>query len=49
VVDALADATVDLVLSRDEAGEPDVVVRVDRVAVARIVERGGSSAEPDAE
>jgi preprotein translocase subunit YajC len=39
-VDDLDDATVDLVLARDEQGDPDVVVRFDRASVARIVERG---------
>lgn len=50
-VESLADGTVDLVLSHDEAGEPDVVVRFDRAAVARIVERvdeGDAASEPDA-
>lgn len=42
-VDDLDDATVDLVLSRDEAGAADVVVRFDRSAVARIVERAADA------
>ena len=41
----LGDGTVDLVLSRDDADEPDVVVRFDRAAVARIVERAASASE----
>jgi preprotein translocase subunit YajC len=46
----LGDGTVDLVLSRDDADEPDVVVRFDRAAVARLVERAGGDggAEVDA-
>jgi preprotein translocase subunit YajC len=49
-VEDLGDSTVDLVLSHDADGTPDVVVRFDRSAVARIVEHGGESAaaEPDA-
>jgi len=48
-VAATGEGTVDLVLSRDEAGDPDVVVRFDRAAVARLVERAGAEdAEPDA-
>lgn len=37
--------TVDLVLARDDAGEPDVVVRFERSAVARLVERAAGSAD----
>lgn len=44
-VDAEA-RTVDLVLSRDDAGAPDVVVRFERTAVARLVERAPGA--PDA-
>ncbi len=39
----VAEATVDLVLSRDEADRPDVVVRFDRAAVGRLVERASGS------
>ena len=42
-------ATVDLVLSRDEEDRPDVVVRFDRAAVGRLVERAAEAdAGPDA-
>lgn len=47
----LGEGTVDLVLSRDETDEPDVVVRFDRAAVARLVERAAGTdadAGPDA-
>ena len=41
VVD-LGDGTVDLAVTENAQGRPDVVIRFDRAAVARIIERAGS-------
>ncbi len=38
----LADGTVDLAVSEDAQGRPDVVLRFDRAAIARVIERAGA-------
>jgi preprotein translocase subunit YajC len=38
----LDDTTVDLAVTEDAQGRPDVIIRFDRAAVARIIERAGS-------
>ncbi len=40
----LDDATVDLAVTEDAEGRPDVILRFDRSAVARIIEAAGTSA-----
>jgi preprotein translocase subunit YajC len=47
---ALDDATVDLAVTEDAEGRPDVVIRFDRPAVARVIERAAEAdggADPD--
>ncbi len=39
----LDDTTVDLAVTEDAQGRPDVIIRFDRAAVARIIERSGSA------
>jgi preprotein translocase subunit YajC len=46
------DGTVDLAVTEDDRGRPDVVIRVDRVSVVRTIEKvapqGGSGGDADA-
>jgi len=39
---ALEDGTVDLAVTEDSQGRPDVVIRFDRAAIARVIERAGA-------
>jgi preprotein translocase subunit YajC len=48
VVD-LDDSTVDLAVTEDAQGRPDVIIRFDRAAVARIIERAGAASDGDAD
>jgi preprotein translocase subunit YajC len=47
VVVALEDGSVDLAVTEDAQGRPDVVIRFDRAAVARIIERAGADGDAD--
>lgn len=49
VVVELDAATVDLAVTEDAQGRPDVVVRFDRNAVARVIERAGDDADAPAD
>ena len=42
---ALDDSTVDLAVTEDAQGRPDVVMRFDRAAVARVIERAGGGGD----
>jgi preprotein translocase subunit YajC len=46
----LDDATVDLAVTEDASGKPDVIIRFDRAAIARVIERAsdGDDASGDA-
>lgn len=46
VVDLDSD-TVDLAVTEDASGRPDVVIRFDRTAVARVIERADGPADAD--
>jgi len=43
----LDDATVDLAVTEDAAGRPDVIVRFDRAAVVRVIERADADGTTD--
>jgi preprotein translocase subunit YajC len=45
---ALDDATVDLAVTEDAEGRPDVIIRFDRAAVARVIERADVGTSGDA-
>lgn len=49
VVVELDAATVDLAVTEDAQGRPDVIVRFDRNAVARVIERAGDDADAPAD
>ena len=44
VVD-LEDGTVDLAVTEDAEGRPDVIIRFDRAAIARVIERAGGDGD----
>jgi len=41
------DTWVDLAVSEDDHGQPDVVIRLDRGSIVRIIEKAGTPDEPD--
>jgi preprotein translocase subunit YajC len=43
----LDDATVDLAVTEDASGRPDVIVRFDRAAVVRVIERADADGTTD--
>jgi len=43
----LTDGTVDLAVTEDEQGDPDVIIRFDRVSIVRTLEKAAAAAGPD--
>jgi len=43
----LEDGTVDLAVTEDEQGRPDVIIRFDRTSIVRTIEKAASAADPD--
>jgi preprotein translocase subunit YajC len=41
------DTTVDLAVTEDEQGRPDVVIRFDRVSIVRVIERAATVGDAD--
>jgi preprotein translocase subunit YajC len=40
-------STVDLAVTEDEQGQPDVVIRFDRVSIVRVIEKAATSGDVD--
>jgi preprotein translocase subunit YajC len=47
VVD-IADLTVDLAVTEDADGRPDVIIRFDRASIVRVLEKADTALDPDA-
>jgi len=43
----IADLTVDLAVTEDSLGRPDVIIRFDRTSVIRVLEKAESASDPD--
>jgi preprotein translocase subunit YajC len=44
---ALDESTVDLAVTEDADGRPDVIIRLDRASILRVLEKASSASDPD--